>query len=68
MAAELEIEIAPDGKVTVRTKGIKGPACMDLADAFVQLLGTEQTREKTNEYYETQTEVQRHVRQKQQRS
>jgi len=57
MAEELEIAIAPDGKVTVRTKGIKGPACMDLADIFVQLLGVEETREKTSEYNETATEV-----------
>lgn len=68
MAEELEIEIAPDGKVTVRTKGVKGPACMDLADAFVQLLGVENTREKTGEYYEAENTVQRDIHRKQQRS
>jgi hypothetical protein len=68
MAEELEIEIAPDGKVTVRTKGVKGPACMDLADAFVQLLGVEESRAKTSEYYESGTEVQRHLHQRQHRS
>jgi hypothetical protein len=68
MAEELEIEIAPDGKVTVRTKGIKGEACMDLADAFVQLLGLEQTRQKTGEYYETGIDVEGRLQQKQQRS
>ncbi|MBI3409525.1 MAG: DUF2997 domain-containing protein [Planctomycetes bacterium] len=68
MAEELQIEIAPDGKVTVRTKGIKGPACMDLADIFVQLLGTEDVRTKTSEYYESQTAAKRSVQQKQQRS
>ena len=67
MAEELEIEISADGKVTVRTNGIKGPACMDLADAFVQLLGVEEERIKTSEYYESQTTTQQNVQQKQQR-
>ena len=39
---ELEITIAPDGKVTVKTKGIKGEACMEYADLFVRLLGREE--------------------------
>ena len=34
---ELEIEISPDGKVTVRTKGIKGPRCVDVAEAIVKV-------------------------------
>jgi hypothetical protein len=50
---ELEIKIAPDGKVTVKTKGIKGEACMEYADLFVRLLGREESREKTPEFYET---------------
>jgi hypothetical protein len=53
---ELEIEISPSGKVTVKTKGIKGPVCMDYADLFVHLLGREEHREKTPEFYEVQTE------------
>jgi len=38
---EYEIEIDPNGKVTVRTKGIKGPHCLDLADMFVEIIGKE---------------------------
>ena len=65
---ELEIEIAPNGQVTVRTIGIKGPACMDYADLFAQLIGREERREKTAEYYETaEQQVQRHVDVKQRR-
>ena len=50
---ELEIEIDPSGKVTMRTKGIKGPVCMDYADLLAQIVGREESREKTPEYYET---------------
>jgi hypothetical protein len=50
---ELEIEIDPSGKVTMRTKGIKGPACMDYADLLAQIVGREENRETTAEFYET---------------
>jgi hypothetical protein len=57
---EIEIEIAPDGKVTVLTHGIKGPVCMEYADLFARLLGREEHREKTAEYYE-QAELQQRI-------
>ena len=49
---ELEIEISPEGKVTMRTRGIKGAACMDYADLIAQIIGREESRAKTGEYYE----------------
>jgi hypothetical protein len=52
---EFEIEIARDGKVTVRTKGIKGPRCLDYADLFSQIIGREESRELTGEFYEAPT-------------
>jgi hypothetical protein len=55
---ELEIEIDAKGKVTVRTKGIKGPRCLDVAEAFTKLLGHEESRQLTSEYYETDQQVQ----------
>ncbi|HLJ96474.1 MAG TPA: DUF2997 domain-containing protein [Gemmataceae bacterium] len=61
---EFEIEISSSGKVTVRTVGIKGPACLDFADLFAQIIGKEESRELTHEYYETQTVTQRHLEQK----
>jgi hypothetical protein len=67
---EVEIEIGPDGKVTVRTHGIKGPACMDYADLFARLIGREESREKTAEYYELAQQagvIEHHVDVKQQR-
>jgi hypothetical protein len=61
---EFEIEISPTGKVTVRTIGIKGPACLDYAELFAQIIGKEESRQLTSEYYETETEVQHHLEQK----
>jgi hypothetical protein len=51
---ELEISISREGKVTVRTKGLKGEACMKYANLLVEILGKEESREKTEEFYETQ--------------
>ena len=64
---ELEIEIGPSGKVTVRTKGVKGPACMDYADLLAQIVGREEQRQTTAEYYETGVEAERRVNIKQKR-
>ena len=64
---ELEIEISPQGIVTVRTKGLKGEACMDYADLLAKIVGREQSRERTGEYYETQVEVNEQVHIKQRR-
>ncbi|HEX8342812.1 MAG TPA: DUF2997 domain-containing protein [Tepidisphaeraceae bacterium] len=64
---EIEIEISPDGKVTARTKGIKGPACMDYADLLAHIVGREESREKTAEYYETEITAQHRITTKQRR-
>ena len=58
---ELEISISPAGKVTVHTHGLKGEACLKYAQLLVEILGREETIEKTAEYYETQ-EHETHVR------
>jgi hypothetical protein len=63
---ELEIEIDPTGKVTIRTKGIKGEACLDYADLVARLVGREESRQFTHEYYE-EAEVTERLRQKLQR-
>jgi hypothetical protein len=57
MAEELEIEIDKSGKVTMRTKGVKGPACMDLADLVAQIVGREESRQKTQEFHEASEQV-----------
>lgn len=58
---EIEIEISRDGKVTVRTIGIKGPRCLDVAERFAEILGREESRQLTQEYYESQQQTERHV-------
>jgi hypothetical protein len=64
---ELEFEIDPAGKVTVRTKGIKGARCIEVAEAFSKLLGREESRELTDEYREGEVEIRRHQEQRQRR-
>ena len=64
---EIEIQIAPNGKVTVRTIGIKGAKCLDYAEFLAQLIGREETREMTSEFYEGDAQVQRQVDVKQRR-
>jgi hypothetical protein len=49
---ELEIEIDGAGKVTVKTIGIKGASCLEVVEALARLLGREESRELTPEYYE----------------
>ena len=67
MAEELEIEIDATGKVTMRTRGIKGPVCMKYADLLAQIVGREESREKTQEFLEAQEHVVRRVDVKQMR-
>ena len=58
---ELEIEIDATGKVTMRTRGVKGPVCMQYADLLAQIVGREESREKTQEHFEVAEHVQRRV-------
>ncbi len=51
---EFEIEIRPNGEVSVRTIGIKGAACLDAAKQILQMLkGKEIDSQLTSEFYET---------------
>jgi len=54
---EFEIELDRDGKVTIKTIGIKGPRCVDAAEALALLIGREEARQLTGEYYEVDQEV-----------
>lgn len=57
---ELEIEISPSGQVTVRTIGIKGPKCIDYAELVARIVGQEESRQLTSEYYEAEVQVHSH--------
>ena len=58
---ELEIEIDAHGRVTVHTVGFKGKKCLDQAEALARILGREESRKLTNEYYEQEQQTQTHV-------
>lgn len=60
MAEELEIEISPTGQVVVRTIGIKGTRCIDAAEFIAKIVGREESRVLTSEYYEAEQHVDRH--------
>ena len=50
---DIEIVIAPDGKVSFTVKGVKGGACLDETKFLEAALGGEVLdRQKTGEYYE----------------
>jgi len=65
---EIEIEIGPDGKVVVRTLGIKGPRCLDVAEAIAQIIGREESRQLTDEYYEASIQMHSLIEQRVRRS
>ena len=54
---ELDINIAPDGTLKLDIKGVKGKACLDTTELFKKLVGPEQKRKLTTEYYETDTHI-----------
>jgi len=65
---EVEIEISADGKVVVRTLGIKGPRCLDVAEAIAQIIGREESRQLTDEYYEASIQMHSLIEQRVRRS
>ena len=58
---EFEIEVRADGRVTIKTIGIKGPRCVDAAEALAKLIGREEARQLTGEYYEADQTVSGHI-------
>lgn len=48
---EYEIVIAKNGKVTVEVKGASGKRCLELADFIKEVVGREDKRSLTAEYY-----------------
>ncbi len=54
---ELEITIAPDGRVELHIKGFKGKSCLEVARLFENIVGEEQSRSQTQEFYEPDEQV-----------
>ena len=51
---EIEISVAPDGRVEYRIKGVKGSACESIS-ALLERLGKVEHVERTGEYYEDES-------------
>ena len=49
---ELEVSIGPDGKVRIKTHGLKGEACLQETKDVEAALGKVKKREKTREAFE----------------
>lgn len=54
---EFDITIGKDGQVKVRISGSGGEECMKLADLLQEIVGREESREKTTEYYGPPSQV-----------
>lgn len=52
---EFDIVIGKDGKVRAKVRGASGAACMELSDLLAKIVGKQESRELTSEYYEGQT-------------
>ncbi|MFO0944669.1 MAG: DUF2997 domain-containing protein [Planctomycetota bacterium] len=63
---EVEIEIGVDGKVLVRTNGVKGKRCLEYAEYLRELVGREEQKSLTAEYYEPEAQVRFQVHRKNQ--
>lgn len=48
---EFIITISKTGQVTVEVKGVKGSRCLQYADLIKEIVGKEDSRQLTNEYY-----------------
>jgi hypothetical protein len=54
---EFDIIIGSDGTVTLEVKGVKGPRCLDYADLVREIVGHEEQRKLTVEYYAQDAKV-----------
>ncbi len=57
---EMEITIDRNGRVTVHIQGVKGRACLALADAIQAIVGLEESRKLTSEFYDQDGDVRIH--------
>jgi hypothetical protein len=54
---EFEITISKSGRVTVEVKGVKGARCLQYADLIKEIVGREDHRRLTNDYYAQEGQV-----------
>ena len=54
---EFDITISRTGKVTVEVKGVKGPRCLRYADLIKEIVGREEERRFTADFYAPDAQV-----------
>jgi hypothetical protein len=65
---EFDITIGKDGKVKIKVHGVSGKECTDVTDMLRQIVGKEDSRQLTSEYYgapgdvRINTQVENHTR------
>ena len=47
----LDITIGKDGKVRIKVHGVSGQECVQLTDAIAKIVGHEDSRQMTSEFY-----------------
>jgi hypothetical protein len=58
---EFDITISRTGKVKVHVKGVKGQRCIEMAEWLKEIVGREDERQLTADYYEQPGAVRIHV-------
>lgn len=54
---ELDITITKAGKLKVHIKGVKGQRCIEMADLIKEIVGREEERQLTSDYFEQEGKV-----------
>ncbi len=54
---EFEITISKQGKVSIEISGAPGPRCLKYAELLAEIVGREEERHLTSEYYEPDRQV-----------
>ncbi|MFA6135156.1 MAG: DUF2997 domain-containing protein [Phycisphaerae bacterium] len=58
---EFDITIGKDGKLKIHVKGAQGAKCLELADLVRDIVGKEESRQLTSEYYDPGPNVRMNV-------
>jgi hypothetical protein len=58
---EFNITITRNGKVKVHVEGVKGQRCVELADLIKEIVGHEEERLLTSDYYAQEGKVKIHT-------
>ena len=59
MSKKMKIKLLPNGEIQMETIGIKGKKCLDYVEVLKKLVDVKiEKTQLTQEYYETETEIQ----------